>query len=106
MIKYVVSFLLLINVLFAEENLSNKQEVNGNIPYNPNVDCLILEDENSIICKFEIIRDENEQQIIIHWVSPTGEISRTREMLIQQVIVLHMITDILMVEKMGNGILK
>ena len=82
MIKYVVSFLLLINVLFAEENLSNKQEVNGNIPYNPNVDCLILEDENSIICKFEIIRDENEQQIIIHWVSPTGEISRTREMLI------------------------
>ena len=82
MIKYVVSFLLFINVLFAEENLSNKQEVNGNIPYNPNVDCLILEDENSIICKFEIIRDENEQQIIIHWVSPTGEISRTREMLI------------------------
>ena len=82
MIKYVVSFLLLINVLFAEDNLTNKQEVSGNIPYNPNVDCLILEDENSIICKFEIIRDENEQQIIINWISPTGEISRTREMLI------------------------
>ena len=80
MIKYVVSFLLLINVLFAEENLSNKQEVNGNIPYNPNVDCLILEDENSIICKFEVIRDTKDQQIVINWVSPTGEISRTREM--------------------------
>ena len=73
MIKYVVPFLLIINIaLFAEEKE----------PYNPNVDCLILEDENSIICKFEIIRADKEQQIIIHWVSPTGEISRTREMLI------------------------
>lgn len=82
MIKYVVSFLLLINVLFAENNVSNNQEVSANIPYNPNVDCLILEDENSIICKFEIIRDDKEQQIVINWISPTGEISRTREMLI------------------------
>ena len=56
MIKYVVPFLLIINIaLFAEEKE----------PYNPNVDCLILEDENSIICKFEIIRADKEQQIII-----------------------------------------
>ena len=82
MTKYIVSFLLLINVLFAEEKVLNKQEVTENVPYNPNVDCLILEDENSIICKFEIIRAEIEQQIIIHWISPTGEISRTREMII------------------------
>ena len=85
MIKYVVPFLLIINLaLFAEENLQNKQEIisQENLAYNPNVDCLILEDENSIICKFEVIRSEKEQQIIIHWVSPTGEISRTREMLI------------------------
>lgn len=82
MIKYIVSFLLLINVLFAEDKVLNNQEVKENIPYNPNVDCLILEDENSIICKFEIIRDDKEQQIIINWISPTGEISRTREMLI------------------------
>ena len=82
MIKYVVSFLLLINVLFAEDNVSNNQEVTANVPYNPNVDCLILEDENSIICKFEIIREDKEQQIIINWISPTGEISRTREMMI------------------------
>ena len=82
MTKYIVSFLLLINVLFAEDNVTNKQEVNQNTPYNPNVDCLILEDENSIICKFEIIRDDKEQQIIINWISPTGEISRTREMMI------------------------
>ncbi len=85
MIKYIVPFLLIINiVLFAEENVNNKPEklVTEKVPYNPNVDCLILEDENSIICKFEIIRADKEQQIIIHWVSPTGEVSRTREMLI------------------------
>ena len=82
MTKYIVSFLLLINVLFAEENVSNNKEVSANVPYNPNVDCLILEDENSIICKFEIIREDKEQQIIINWISPTGEISRTREMMI------------------------
>ncbi len=81
MIKYLVSFLFLVNVLFAQNKPITVAETN-NAAYNPNVDCLILEDENSIICKFEIIREEVEQQIIIHWINPTGEISRTREMLI------------------------
>ena len=83
MIKYIVSILLLANIAFAENKLVEEEKVIEVAPaYNPNVDCLILEDENSIICKFEIIRDENEQQITIHWISPTGEISRTREMVI------------------------
>lgn len=90
MIKYLVSFLVLANLLFAEntpvkeeENLTTPLEVAEQQVYNPNVDCLILEDENSIICKFEVIRDINkDQEIIIHWISPTGEISRTREMVI------------------------
>ena len=89
MTKYLVSFLLLANVLLAENNVIKEEpivapaiEEISNKPYNPNVDCLILEDENSIICKFEIIRADKEQQIIIHWISPTGEVSRTREMLI------------------------
>ncbi|MBU0923797.1 hypothetical protein KKG81_02830 [bacterium] len=89
MIKCLVSFLLLANVLFAEnapvkeeENLTPPIDQSAEQPYNPNVDCLILEDENSIICKFEVIRDIKDQDIIIHWISPTGEISRTREMVI------------------------
>jgi hypothetical protein len=88
MIKYLVPFLVLANVLFAEntpvkeENITPKVEQVLEQAYNPNVDCLILEDENSIICKFEVIRDIKDQNIIIHWISPTGEISRTREMLI------------------------
>jgi hypothetical protein len=82
MIKYISSFLLLINVLFAQNLVTNQEEKIENVPYNPNVDCLILEDENSIICKFEVIRDEKDQNIIINWISPTGETSRTREMVI------------------------
>lgn len=82
--RYLVSFLMSTTLLFAQENLVNNQEViNSNQPYDPNVDCLILEDENSIICKFEIVRDTEKEQIItINWVSPTGEISRSREMII------------------------
>ena len=83
MIKYIVSFLLLANVVFAENTVIEEEKtIEVAHPYNPNVDCLILEDENSIICKFEVIRDTKEQQLVIHWISPTGEISRTREMVI------------------------
>ena len=83
MIKYIVSFLLLANVVFAENTVIEEEKtIEVAHPYNPNVDCLILEDENSIICKFEVIRDTKEQQLVIHWISPTGEILRTREMVI------------------------
>ncbi len=84
MIKYIIPFLLLANVVFAENTVveEEKKIIEVAQPYNPNVDCLILEDEKSIICKFEVIRDTKDQQIVIHWISPTGEISRTREMII------------------------
>ena len=82
--RYLVSLFMSTALLFAQQNLVNNQEViDINQPYDPNVDCLILEDENSIICKFEVIRDAEKEQIItINWVSPTGEISRSREMII------------------------
>lgn len=83
MIKYIACFLLLTNIVFAENKVVEEEKITDVTQvYNPNVDCLILEDENSIICKFEVIRDIKDQQIVIHWISPTGEISRTREMLI------------------------
>ena len=87
--KYLVLFLLLANISFAENKaISEEQKTIPSLeevvekPYNPNVDCLILDDENSIICKFEILREDVDQEITIHWVSPSGEISRTREMII------------------------
>jgi hypothetical protein len=84
MIRCLVSFLVFANILFAENTLIKEENIIAPIekPYDPNVDCLILEDEKSIICKFEVIRDITDKEIIIHWISPTGEISRTREMII------------------------
>ena len=81
MIKYIIPFLLLGNVVFAENTVVEEEKIiEVAQAYNPNVDCLILEDEKSIICKFEVIRDTKDQLIVINWISPTGEISRTREM--------------------------
>ncbi|MCR1816686.1 hypothetical protein [Aliarcobacter butzleri] len=85
MIRYLIPFLLCTTIVFAESSVDNNKKIEDAIQksYNPNVDCLILEDENSIICKFEVIKDsQNEQKIVINWVNPNGEISRTREMLI------------------------
>ncbi|MBF7071036.1 hypothetical protein [Aliarcobacter butzleri] len=85
MIRYLIPFLLCMTIVFAESSADNNKKIEDTIQksYNPNVDCLILEDENSIICKFEVIKDsQNEQKIVINWVNPNGEISRTREMLI------------------------
>lgn len=86
MIKFLIPFLLCTTIVFAESSAdNNNKKIEDTIQksYNPNVDCLILEDENSIICKFEVIKDsQNEQKIVINWVNPNGEISRTREMLI------------------------
>ena len=85
--KFLIFFLIFTISLFAENINTDKEKVIENPvsmeEYNPNVDCLVLQDENSIICKFEVIRDViNEQQIVINWISPTGEVSRTREMII------------------------
>ena len=46
------------------------------------VDCLILEDENSIICKYIHQRSIDEKTITVEWIEPNGDITRTREMVI------------------------
>ncbi len=46
------------------------------------VDCLILEDENSIICKYAHERIDIDKEIQVQWIDPTGEISRERTLLI------------------------
>lgn len=45
-------------------------------------DCLILQDENSIICKYEHERLEEDVSIDVQWVDPLGNISRERNMII------------------------
>ncbi|QDF29820.1 hypothetical protein [Halarcobacter anaerophilus] len=45
-------------------------------------DCLILQDENSIICKYEHERLEEDIKITVKWIDPNGEISRQRDIVI------------------------
>ena len=45
-------------------------------------DCLILEDENSIICKYSHERVNVDQNVTFQWIEPNDEISRTRQMII------------------------
>lgn len=63
------STMILATVLFAQ---SPKAEV----------DCLILEDENSIICKYINARSNEDKTITFEWLDPKGELSRTRDMVI------------------------
>lgn len=68
-------FIMFISFLFANTQSSTNEL------YNPNIECLILEDENSIVCKFEVQKDEeSSQKVTINWISPNGEISRSREL--------------------------
>lgn len=48
----------------------------------PMADCLILEDENSIICKYTHQRNENEKTVLFQWIEPDGTVSRERNMTI------------------------
>lgn len=76
-------FLIICNINAEEQTIENQdfpEEIFEEIE--PNADCLILEDENSIICKFEATRTRVDKQIKIEWISPTGEISRQRDMII------------------------
>ncbi len=45
-------------------------------------DCLILEDENSIICKYTHERVDVDHNVTFQWIEPTGDITRRREMTI------------------------
>ena len=82
--KFILSLLVVVSSLFSANSLNNKdKKIDVIQEYNPNVECSILADEDSIICKFEVIRNStNDQSVVITWINPNGEISRTRDMII------------------------
>lgn len=45
------------------------------------VDCLIIKEENSIICKYTAPRETEDKFIDVEWTNPKGEISRTRKII-------------------------
>jgi len=47
-----------------------------------NVDCLLLEDENSIICKYSTHRVNIDKNITFYWIDPNGVVSRQRDMVL------------------------
>ncbi len=62
---------------YAQEDVYIEDEENT-----PSVDCLILKDENSIICKYNALRSTKDESIIVQWIDPQGDISRSREMIV------------------------
>jgi len=74
--KKILIILLFIVSVFAGNTIEKKS-------YNPNIDCIILEDENSIICKFSVeMNRKNDQTIDVKWIDPNGQISRSRDIVI------------------------
>ncbi len=71
--KFVYGLLFVLTVSFCETIESESKN---------SADCLILEDENSIICKYVHQRSEEDKEINVKWVDPSGEISRERTLLI------------------------
>lgn len=45
-------------------------------------DCIILEDEDSIVCKYSTKKLDTEQLITVKWINPNGEIDRQRDITI------------------------
>lgn len=79
MIRFLIPFLCIVTFSMAQmqENESYIEDDKES-----SVDCLILKDENSIICKFETNRSVEDQTIIAQWIDPSGEVSRSREMIV------------------------
>ncbi len=65
--------ILLLILFFANINLFAKEPV---------VDCLILADENSIICKYTLDRVDYDKKISFVWLEPNGNITRKKDLLI------------------------
>lgn len=57
--------------------------INGNLfADDSSVDCIILEDENSIICKYNHTRVDFDKEVLFVWTEPNGEVTRTKELII------------------------
>jgi hypothetical protein len=90
MIKYLFPFLFFLTITNAENINTESQELEDEtsieiideVKVEPSVDCLILQDENSIICKFETNRIAEDQDIVLQWIDPQGDVSRSRNMIV------------------------
>ena len=50
--------------------------------YIPNEsDCIVIKEENSIICKYMSTRSTEDRFINVEWIDPNGDLSRSRKIL-------------------------
>ena len=90
MIKYLFPFLFFLTITNAENINTQNEQFTDEYPLEnideeiiePIVDCLILQDENSIICKFETNRALEDKSIVVQWIDPQGDVSRSRNMIV------------------------
>jgi len=67
-------FLCVIMVIFSfAQSIKDSQSI---------ADCLILEDENSVVCKYSHEILDMDEEIQIFWVNPSGKVSRKRILVI------------------------
>ncbi len=71
MFRFLVYLMMFISISYA------KSEINEN-----KLECIILEDENSIICKFEKERSFEDETVVFQWIDPFEKVSRQRSMII------------------------
>jgi hypothetical protein len=65
--KILIPSLLMLNSMFAQDGAIN---------------CMIIKDENSIICKYTQKREFEDRTIQVNWIDPTNNISRQRDMIV------------------------
>lgn len=70
-----ILFLILITTTFLVAQMEQYEEESAAV-----ADCLILKDENSIICKYSLERSSDDKEVTFTWINPNGEISRERKM--------------------------
>ncbi len=67
--KYFLILSILSTLLFAYDDAKE-------------ADCIILKEENSIICKYTHVRISDEKKVTFNWIEPDGVVTRTRVMTI------------------------
>jgi len=71
-VAFFISMMLLSNIVYATD-----------LEYeDTKVDCLVLKEENSIICKYTHKRINKDTSVRFEWIAPDGSVSRQRDMLI------------------------
>ena len=73
--KKIAVLLLFVSTLVCAEVVETEYDEKA-------ADCLILKDENSIICKYTHERSTEDIDVVFEWIDPNGEISRERKMAI------------------------